>query len=93
MSGGYTLVAEFDAGKKSVTLASDRQYPINPGDLLTFYAEDTAFLGTTNITKMYSVNQPDNTRGKKSKQLKDFDFDIVDYMKVCLQCCLLHKKI
>jgi hypothetical protein len=81
MSGSYMLVASFDAGKKTVILAA-REYAINPGDELTFYAADTAYLGTTTITKMYSVDQPPETSGKSSEQLQNFAYDDLDYMKV-----------
>lgn len=73
-----------DLGQKSVTIATDREITFNPGDLLTFYAQDTERLGTQTITKMYSVEEPNEISGKTSKIATDFKYDDADFMKVRL---------
>ena len=75
-------MAAVDPGQKCVTIATDREITFNPGDLLTFYAQDTERLGTQTITKMYSVEEPNEISGKTSEIATDFKYDDADFMKV-----------
>ncbi len=75
-------MAATDPSKKGVVIASDREYTFNPGDLLTFYNQDSERLGTAKITKMYSVEAPKEVVGKTSK-IGDIKYDDADFMQVC----------
>lgn len=81
-SGFYYLVATSDPGQKSVIIASDREFTFNPGDLLTFYAQDSERLGTARIVKMYSVEEPKQVSGKTSRVAGAVKYDDADFMKV-----------
>lgn len=81
-SGFYYLVAATDPGQKTVIIASDREYTFNPGDLLTFYAQDSERLGTAKIAKMYSVEEPKEVKGKTSRVAGEVKYDDADFMKV-----------
>lgn len=81
MHGFYYLVADVDWQHKAVTLATNRQFAFVVGDLLTFYADSTAHLGTAPIASMESVNNP-LPPGTLSSQMTSLSYDDADYMKV-----------
>ena len=67
MNGNYYTVAEVHAGEKYVIVAAPGDFLFKTGDLLTFYAPDTRMLGTVTVARLFSVDQPDSTRGKKTQ--------------------------
>lgn len=79
-------MATSDPGQKTVIIASDREYTFNPGDLLTFYAQDSERLGTARIVKMYSVEEPKEVTGKTSRVAGAVKYDDADFMKVSTLC-------
>ena len=81
MHGFYYLVADVDWRRRAVTLATNRQFAFAVGDLLTFYADSTAHLGTVPIASMESVDDP-LPAGTTSNQMTSLSYDDADYMKV-----------
>ena len=78
-------MAATNAGKRSVTIASNSGFPFVKEDTLVFYGGNTALRGSAVIAGLHSVNQPDSTSGKISKNLlynDAFTYDDCDFLEV-----------
>ncbi len=82
MHGEYYAVAAADSSKRSVVVASTAGFPFDRNDSLTFYSPDLECWGTGIIQKLYSVDQPSESKGKSNSVVPNMNYDDADFMQV-----------
>ena len=85
MHGQYYAVVEIHSNQQSIIIASNGGIGFSKNDTLTFYGNDTACKGSSAITSLHSVTQPDETQGKINPTLSDlkpFAYDDCDFLEV-----------
>ena len=85
MHGQYYAVVQTNVSQHSMVIASGGGLGFNNNDTLVFYGRDTAGKGSSTVTSLHSVMQPDSTQGKINPALSDlkpFAYDDCDFMEV-----------
>ncbi len=87
MHGQYYAVVQVNPSQHSMVIASGGGIGFNKNDTVVFYGKDTANKGSSTVTSLHSVMQPDSTQGKVNPALSDlkpFAYDDCDFMEVSL---------